>query len=273
MRRFVCALFFFVPVVVLTQTVRSPISAAYIGQGAYSNNFADVFSFNANQASLATLKNASAGIYGEKRFLINELGLYDAAVAIPTPSGNFGFDARYYGFSQYNESQFGLAYGRSLGSKVDIGIQFNYYDVRIAGYGNASTVNFEMGTILHLTDHLNAGIHVYNPLGAKLGKDEEEKLASIYATGFGYEASDKFFMSIEIEKEENKPVNVNAGLQYKFLPQLMARAGISAATSNIYLGIGFGWGSLRLDAMADYHPQLGITPGLMLLYNFNKKKP
>ena len=144
--------------------------------------------------------------------------------------------------------------------------------VRIAGYGNASTVNFEIGTILHLTDKLNAGLHVYNPLGGKLGKDEEEKLASIYTAGFGYEASEKFFISIEIGKEENSPVNVNAGLQYKFLPQLLARAGISAATSNLYLGIGFGWKSMRLDATASYHPQLGFTPGLLMLYNFLKRK-
>jgi hypothetical protein len=58
-----------------------------------------------------------------------------------------------------------------------------------------------------------------------LGKNDEEKLASVYSMGIGYDASEKFFMSIEIEKEENKPVNVNAGLQYKFLSQLLTRIG------------------------------------------------
>ncbi len=272
MRRIVIILFFCVPLIVISQTVRSPISADYIGLGAYSNNHVDVFSFHSNQAALARMNHISAGVYGEKRFLLNELGLYDAAVAVPTSSGNFGFDARYYGFSDYNESQLGLAYARSLGSKVDVGVQFNYYDVRVAGYGNASTVNFEIGTILHLTDNLNAGLHAYNLIAGKLGKDEDEKLASIYSAGIGYEASEKFFISVEIEKEEDKPVNVNAGLQYKFLPQLLARAGVSAATSTMYFGIGLGVKSIRLDATASYHPQLGITPGLLLLYNFNKKE-
>jgi len=265
-------LFFYLPIVALSQAVRSPVSSAYIGLGAYSNNHIDVFSFHANEASLAKLNNISAGIYGEKRFLLNELGLYDAAIAFPTPSGNFGVDARYYGFADYNESQFGLAYARSLGSKIDVGVQFNYYSVRVAGYGNASSVNFEVGTILHLTDKLNAGLHVYNPIESKLGKNEEEKLASIYSAGIGYEASEKFFISIEIEKEEDKAVNVNAGLQYKFLPQLLARTGVSAATSTMYLGIGFGWKTMRLDATASYHPQLGITPGLLLIFAFNKKQ-
>ncbi len=203
--------------------------------------------------------------------MLKESGLYNAAVAIPTHSGNFGLDARYYGFADYNETQLGLAYARSLGSKVDVGVQFNYYAVRVAGYGNASTVNFEIGTILHLTDKLNAGVHVYNPVAGKLGKNEEEKLASLYSAGIGYEASDKFFTSFELEKEEDKPVNVNAGLQYKFLPQLLARAGVSTSASSMYLGIGFGWKSIRLDATASYHPQLGITPGILMIVPLSSK--
>jgi hypothetical protein len=266
-RIFISLLLFYFPPVLFSQTVRNPVSAPYIGLGALSNNHIDAFSFHSNQAALTRIKNTAIGIYGEKRFLLNELGLYNATVALPTSSGNFGLDAGYYGFSDYNESQFGLAYARSLGSRVDIGVQFNYYDVRVAGYGNASTVNFEIGTILHLTENLNAGLHVYNPVAGKLGKDENEKLASVYSAGIGYEPSEKFFISVEMEKEEDKPVNVNVGLQYKFLPELLARGGVSAATSTMYFGIGFGWKSVRLDATASYHPQLGITPGMLLLFS------
>ena len=198
--------------------------------------------------------------------MLQELAFYNASLALPTHSGNFGFDARYFGFSDYNETQLGLAYGRSLGSKVDVGVQFNYYNVQIPTYGNASVINFEAGAILHLTEKLNAGIHVYNPVGGKFGKDEQEKLSSVYSGGIGYEASDKFFISAEIEKEEDQPVNVTAGLQYKFLPQLLARGGISTAASSMYLGIGVAWKTIRLDVTTSYHQQLGLTPGLMLLF-------
>jgi len=253
------------------QTVRRPVAALYTGLGAYSIDHADVFSFTSNQASLAQMKHASAGVYGERRFLLDELALYQLAIAVPTRSGNFGVKAGYYGFSDYNESQIGLAYGRKLGSKVDVGVQFNYNAIRISSYGNSSAINFEIGTVLHLTEKLHAGVHAYNPVGGKFGKNQEEKLASVYTAGLGYEASEKFFVSAEIEKEENQPVNVNAGMQYKFLPQLMARVGIAANTSNIYAGVGLSLKSFRLDVVAGYHPQLGITPGLMLLYNFSKK--
>jgi len=247
-----------------SQTVRTAISAAYLGLGAYSNNHIDVFSFQRNQAALARLKQTSAGLYVEKRFLLKELSLYNAAFALRTHSGNFGLDARYYGFADYNEMQLGLAYGRGLGNRIDVGVQFNYYGVRVGGYGKASTFNFDIATIVHLTDKLNAGVRVYNPVGGKLGNAEEEKLASLYSFGFGFEASEKFFMSAEIEKEQSQPVNVNAGFQYKFLDRLMARIGIASATSSMYFGIGVELKSFRLDATSSYHQQLGISPGLLL---------
>jgi hypothetical protein len=267
---FLILLFAFSHLIINAQTVRRPVAAVYTGLGAYSIDHTDVFSFTNNQASLAQMKSASAGVYGERRFMLDELSLYQLAIAVPTNPGNFGIKASYFGFSDYNESQMGLAYARKLGSKIDVGVQFNYNAIQVSGYGNSSAINFEIGTIFHLTDKLNAGVHAYNPVGGKYGKNAEEKLASVYTVGLGYEASDKFFVSAEIEKEENQPVNVNAGMQYKFLPQLMARAGIATNTSNLYAGVGLFLKTFRLDVVVSYHPQLGVTPGLMLVYNFAK---
>lgn len=255
-----------------SQVLRRPLAAAYTGMGAYSMNHVDVFSFTANQASLAQLKNSAAGVYGERRFLLSELNNYTATIGLTTNSGNFGVKANYSGFSDYNETQLGLAYGRKMGNKVDIGAQINYQSIRINSYGNASAVSFELGTILHLTDKLHAGLHATNPVGGKFGKDQQEKLSSVYSFGIGYEASDKFLVSAEIQKEEDQAVNVNAGLQYKFIPQLLVRAGMSSATSAAWLGLGLTIKSFRLDVTTSYHPQLGITPGVLMLFNFNRKQ-
>jgi len=255
-----------------SQTLLRPIAAPYIGFGAYSFNHTDVFSFTSNQASLAQLKNPAAGVYGERRFLQSELNNYTAAIALPTHSGNFGLKAGYSGFSDYNDSQIGLTYARKLGNKVDIGIQFNYNGIRIAGYGNASAISFEAGTIFHITDKLHTGFHISNPVGGKFGKDHQEKLPSVYTAGFGYDASSTFFFSAEIIKEEDQPVNVNAGIQYKVIPQLLVRGGMSTATSSAWIGLGLSLKSFRMDVTSSYHPQLGITPGLLLLFNFNKKE-
>ena len=271
MRHFYLLLFLLVTKGVQSQIVRQPLSIRYAGLGAYSLKFSDVFSATSNLASLAQLKQASFGIYGERRFLLDELNGYTAIVAAPVKSGTFGLQADYFGSSIFNESQIGLLYARKVTDKIDVGIKFNYHSVKTPGYGTAASVNFEGGAIFHLTDKLHTGIHVYNPTSSKLGKTGNEKLASIYRFGAGYEASDKVFVSAEIVKQEDRDVNVNAGLQYNIHEKVFIRAGISSAGSNSYAGVGLQLSFARVDINAAYHPQLGFTPGLLLLFNLTKR--
>ncbi|HVG42710.1 MAG TPA: hypothetical protein VM888_13955 [Chitinophagaceae bacterium] len=249
------------------QTVHTPIAAVYTGLGAYSTAHTNTFSFTRNQAAIANTKNISLGVYGEKRFMLQNLGLYQFAAIVPTTSGNFGLKGGYFGGPDYNEAQIGLAYGRNLGSKVSVGAQFNYNSFRINTYGNASSVNFEAGAIFHVTPQLHTGIHAYNPLGSKLGKNEEERLPSIYTFGLGYEPSEALLISAEIRKTEDLPIDVNAGLQYIIDKKIIANAGISSGTSTFYFGAGIVLKDFQIDAVATVHPQLGITPGIMLLFN------
>ena len=200
--------------------------------------------------------------------MLAEINAYTLAASMPSRLGNFGIQLNYSGFKNFNEYKIGLAYARKLGKLVDVGVQFNYYGYRIPAYGNASTINFEIGAMLHLTDKLNAGIHVYNPVGGKLGKDGEEKLASSYKVGLGYDASEKFFISSEIIKEEDKAVNVIAGLQYRFAKQFFAKGGFISESTTAYIGAGVAWKNLRLDISSGYHPQLGFSPGILLIMNF-----
>ena len=253
----------------VTQSLRQPISAIYLGLGAYSTKHNDIFSFVNNQAALAQIKHPAAGVYCERRFLLQATSLYTATIAVPSRMGNFGISLKYAGFKSFNEQQIGVAYARTLGKKVDIGIQFNYYGYRVPAYSNANTVNFEMGALIHLTDLLNLGIHVYNPIGGKFTKTDE-KLTAAYSAGLGYDVSDKFFISAEIIKAEDYPVNLNAGIQYQFMKQFFARMGISSASSAAYGGVGVSWGNLRLDISGSYHPQLGWSPGLLLIMNIGK---
>ncbi|MBS1753583.1 MAG: hypothetical protein JST34_05995 [Bacteroidetes bacterium] len=253
------------------QSLRYSLSMPYVGLGAYSSKQADVFSFTNNQAALAKAKTAGVGIFGERRFMLEETSIYGLALALPTKNlGNFGVMLNYSGFTNFNENKAGLAYARSLGKMVDIGVQFNYYGYRIPSYGNASAINFEAGALVHLTEKLNAGVHVYNPVGGKLGKEGDEKLASSYQLGLGYDASDNFYFSAEMVKEEDKEVNVIGGIQYHFKKQFFARAGFMSETGSGFAGLGLAWNNFRFDIAASYHPQLGFSPGLMLLYNFKK---
>jgi hypothetical protein len=250
------------------QSTRYPIAAPYTTLSAYSTKQVDAFSFTGNQAALAQTQSATVGLYAEKRFLLANLNAYTLAAALPTSLGNFGAQINYGGISNFSENKFGLAYARSLGSKVDVGLQFNYYSYRIPTYGSASSIYAEAGAVAHVTEKFNVGLHVYNPMGAKLGKQADEKLATAYKFGLGYDASDNFFVSGEIIKEEDKAINVQAGFQYQFAKQFFARAGFLSESSTVYAGAGVSFGSFRVDVAGSYHPQLGLSPALLLIVNF-----
>lgn len=253
------------------QVLRRPVAATYTSLGAYSSIHSDVFSFTANPASLAQLNKPAAGVYGERRFMLAELNNFMFAAGLPTGSGHFGLTGSYFGFTDFNETQAGLTYARNLGNKVDVGARFNYHGISISsGYGTASAVSVELGALFHVSEKLHVGIQAGNPVGGKFGKQGEEELPSVYSLGVGYDASEKFFVSTEIVKEENQPVSVNAGMQYKFLPQLLVRGGVTTGTSSAWFGLGLVLKSFRLDVTTSWHLQLGISPGLLLLYEFNK---
>ncbi len=258
---------------VTAQSLRYTLAQPYTALSAYSRQQNDPLSFTGNQAALAQLQHAGFGVYGERRFMLRETAAYTLATSMPTRFGNVGIQLNYAGFKNFNENRIGLAYARKMGKKIDVGVQFNYYSYRVPAYGNASTLNFEMGMMLRLTEKLNAGLHVYNPIGGKLGKSSipgaaDEKIAAAYKLGMGYDVSEQFFISSEIIKEEDKAVTVIAGFQYQFAKQFFVKGGFISESTAVYAGAGIAWKKLRLDITSGYHPRLGFSPGILLIMHF-----
>lgn len=253
------------------QNARSPVVAWYTSSGAYSKNFTDVFSINGNVAAPASAKSFGVAVYGEQRFMLSELGLYSTAITVPSSTGNFSLTADYYGYKNYNESELSAGYARKLNEKVDIGVAFNYFSLHIPAYGNASAFNFDLGAIFHITEQLHSGINIYNPLSSRLGKNSEEKLMPVYKAGLGYDLSASFFTSVEVIKEQGGSTGIHASMQYKPITELFARAGVVTSSNIWYAGVGYLFKELRLDVTVSMHRQLGISPGLLLLYQLKSQ--
>jgi hypothetical protein len=253
------------------QSIRYSPGTLYTGLGAYSHQFTQSFSFLANQAALGGISRTSAGLYAEQKYGLKELSMYMGTIAIPVNRGGIGIAMQYAGNSDFNESQVGIAYGKSLG-KVSVGVQCNYNMMRIAGYGNDAALGFEVASQWQINAALVTGIHIVNPVGGHFKNNANEKLAAVYQFGAGYEVSKQLFLSAELSKEEDRPVNVQAGLQYMAVPdRLFIRTGITTATTSPYAGIGWQWKNCQADVSVRYHSQLGLSPGVLLLF-YGKQK-
>jgi hypothetical protein len=197
--------------------------------------------------------------------------VYSFAIAVPTSKGNIGIALNYARFENYTEEQIGFAYARKLGKKADLGIQFNHYGYRVPYYGGDEAMNVEIGLVTTVTDKLNMGIHLYDPVGSGFYKSGEI-FNPVYTMGFGYDASDELYVGAEFVKEATYPININADMQYRFAQQFFARAGIATATTASYIGFGVCWDIFRVDIIASFHPVLGVSPGLLFIVDLNKKQ-
>jgi hypothetical protein len=240
--------------------------------GAYSTAQQDAFSFTGNTAALARTVHSELGIYGERRYGLSAISFYSLAAVFPSRAGNFGLQFSYGGFALYNEYSAGLAYARSLGPGIDLGIRFNGLGVRIPAYVQSLALNFEGGLILHCSEKVLAGFHLYDPIKGFSGKSGSGVRVPRFSMGLGFDASPDFFAGCEFEKEEDRPVNVTAGFRYRFSEVVFLRAGIAGVSGTAYAGAGVQWGNLRLFVSASYHPRLGITPGILFFSGFKKNE-
>jgi hypothetical protein len=225
----------------------------------------DFWAISHNQAGLARLTRPAGGFYFENRYLVKEMGLGAAAFALPTNSGVFGLSVSYFGYSQYNESKMGLAYARSFGDKLSVGMQFNYMYSFVGGdYNNAAgRVTIEAGMIYEIIPGLSIGAHIFNPTRAKLASVDnlyDEFIPTIFRFGMAYSFSDRVILSLETEKDiEQKPA-FKAGIEYQVINQLFIRGGIGTNPTQNAFGFGFHTGSFTIDLSTSFHHILGYSP-------------
>lgn len=215
---------------------------------------------SANPAALADAHEFSAGIYGERRYLLKELGNYRFALALPAAGSCFGVLGAYEGGGPRQSGMVALAYARSLG-RAQAGLQFGYHSTSTRSYGRYSFISASAALLLPLSPGLRAGIHLMHSAGPP-GKQP----AAVFSAGLGYDASRQFFMGLLISKTEDRMVQVQAGFEYKPVSQLSVRAGIDAATALFYFGVGIVLQQFRVELSAALHPQLGASPGTAFLY-------
>ena len=230
----------------------------------FSKNFVDVFAVTANSAAAAQLTRASVGIYAERKFMLTELNQYAVASCIPTRFGAIGLHLNFFNHQNFRETEPSVSYSKKLGA-VDFGIAFNFRMISIPAYGSSSSIIAAVGSTWHISEKLHTGLQIFNPPGF-FSNSVNNRVAYHYASGLGYEVSQVVFIGLAIRKEENRNVEVNTALQYRFADQFFAALGISSSNTHARFAFGYQYHSLRMEVTCSWNSRLGISPGLMLIY-------
>lgn len=255
------------------QAALAPHSFRYNSLMAYVNNRTDVFAAAAQPARLASIRQATVGVFSERRFMLPEWRLFQASAAFTTSSGNWGLQTVYQGMPGWNHSRFSVGYGRLITSKWQAGVQFHLHQLAQSGiYGNALALSASAGFLVRLSSQVMAGASVCNPFSVAGKIASPDAFPAQYRLGLGWEVSDQVALAGEIVKTSGLPVNVQAALHYSLLPGFFTRVGVASGTSQLFAGIGFQFRHYRLDIATAFHQQLGVSPGILLLADIAKNK-
>jgi hypothetical protein len=249
---------------------QDPSGRPALSMAAYSPGFADPFSQLSNPSILAAINKKTAGIYSEQRFMIKEWKTAIAAAAFPTASGNFGLCINYSGSANYYRFMSAIGYARSFGNSFDAGLQFRYHNAAIPGYNSESGLGYTVSLLFHLNQKFNAGFNFSDDREEDDGFKSGKKLPRKFSAGLGYTVSRLVFITTEITKSKQSPLNISAGIHYAFDEKLFFRTGFGSATQTWLLAGGIRWKQLVFQLIASMHPVLGITPGLQLLIEEKK---
>lgn len=251
----------------------SPLLHGYLSASGVYGSSPDVFSMQANPAALAHLDKSAAGVLATRPYMLAALSGYTAAAGIRGSRGSFGSVLHYSGNADYNQSQLGMLYARKLGPRAAVGMHFSYQALHLAsGYGSTGYLQAAAGAQFPITATLNTGIRVSIPAGGKQAGHVAVYRPAIIAWGLGYEPSSQFFCNLQVEKPVDEPAAIMAALQYRPVPVIRIRTGVSVAAGEAWLGAGYRYRQLHADVYAHYHSRLGITPGMAFIFTFNNKE-
>jgi hypothetical protein len=234
----------------------------------------DLWSVFSNQAGMAFTDGSCAGIFGEERFLLSELGSQALGVILSARPGAFGLAVHRFGGSLYSETQAGLSYARKFGTRFSAGLGLVYHLVSIAGgYGQAGMASFEIGLLYRADDRWTAGFHCQNPVPVYLSADRTCRLPAVMTLGLARDFEQKALLTAEIVQAMPGRTCLRAGFECRVGKVLALRAGIETDPWIVRAGVGILTGHLRIDAASSYHFILGYSPQLSLTYAFSREHP
>lgn len=229
----------------------------------------DLWSVYHNQAGLGHIEDVTFGTHFENAYFSEKLSMKAAALALPTRPGTFGISFSYLGYSLYNQIKAGLAYSRSFGEKISVGIQLSYYNINQSSlYGNRGTPAAELGLRFEPVESLQVGVHVSNPTKADIADYTEAVIPTVLRFGVGYTFGDRLLITAEAEKDMDFDVVIKTGIEYQLLESIYLRGGYTTMNDIYAFGAGFKFGSFKTDLAFSKHPILDFTPHISMSYAF-----
>lgn len=247
-----------------------PTSARSMALSNASVSLADLWSIQNNQAGLAWIKTPLTGISYENKFMMKELSTKTGSFIYPLKRNTIGASLSSFGYNVYNENNIKLAAAKAFGNNLSFGVGLNYFQTTIFEYGIKKLFIAEAGLQAKPFQHLTIGAHLFNLTRTKLADYNNERVPTTMRLGASYLFSEKAMLVIETEKSTEKKPLLKTGIEYRPIPTLYIRCGISTNPSLNSFGIGLNIKQIKIDIATNYHHLLGLSTQVGMIYEFKR---
>lgn len=264
---FLAALFFCTQLVdaqVFTPIHEGPAS---LGLGGATVALNGLHSPLANPAGLAFLKKTTAATASiSTPFFQTEWKKMNVAAMLPAGStGHFGLVFGRNGIPEFHENVVRLAYGRKLSNRIGFGATMDMLSLVVPEYGKTGGLTIGLGILARLSEAVQLGGFVHNPLIINLKSGE--RLPSGLRVGAVWQPGPAIKLLAEIEKNLLAQAVVKTGIEYG--PNEKTRFRIGCRTGPIRLAGGAGLvlkRGISTDFSMEWHPVLGLTPAVSVAW-------
>jgi len=238
----------------LTGRIQDPSS------GTYFKDISDPFSAVLNPASNARIKKRTFAFLGEKRYSLRLFNLLSASVSLPVSTGCWSGQIDYFGFSKYSETQIGISYARTLGERADIGLRFNFFQVRVPNFPNQISMYPQLGFRYVVHKNLLLGFSISNPTGTIALQNGRQFQPLILRIGFGYILSEVTAIAAEVIKEEKTVSGIVCAIRYNPLSAFSMRLGINTVSGQSFINLLLQKNKWQFVTGLVWHQELGFSP-------------
>lgn len=224
----------------------------------------DAFNASFNPSLLPFINSIEAASYAEKKYL-TDIHILVISVCAPFYGNGVSFTLQRFGNRIFNESTFGLGYGKKFG-EVNAGIYFQHIRVKIKDAENVSLVKAGISSSMKLTDKVYAGCRISNPNLFAKKSPAKLRAASSFALSLGWEASSQVYAGIESLKEEDQPLSLMFSLHYRFAEKFNCTLVWDTYSNQPFAALGWQQEQFMVEAGCSYHASLGASPAISFLF-------
>lgn len=228
------------------------------GMGGVAVISSDPWAVLNNPAGLATLDELSFFANYRTIFDFAPFNTVSAGAIIPTDFGTAGVGVFRFGDELFNSQMISLSIAKKIGI-MQLGIEANYLQMNIEGFGSKGLFMAGIGGIAELTPELSFGAHIYNFTQTAISQDTGERLPTIIRLGLAYQPTTQFSLFIEGEKDVELDPDLKLGLEYQVIEEVFVRTGFSGLNNTHSFGGGVNLKKLQVNYGVQIDRDLGSS--------------